>query len=190
MKKIFLILCMSAAAATVFATGAQEADEDGVVKLQPRELARNSYLEDLEQAEVTGTVKFESPVPELVAGGKSYTLIAPGAMAFYDYVSEGDKITVKGYIVDEETMPWNAGPAAGPGGRGRMFDLEALEGNIELLVESVEIDGTTYQLPWVDNETGFGRMADKDGMFGRGGMSSRDDNRMYGGKADGRQRPF
>ncbi len=122
--------------------------------------------------------------------GKAILLIAPGAMAFYDYVSEGDKITVKGYIVDEESCPLFDGRAPGMGGRGRMFDLEALEGNTGLLVESVEIDGTTYQLPWVDNEAGFGRMSDRGGMPGGYGMNGRDDNRRFWGNQDSRQRAF
>ena len=190
MKKMIAVLCMMAAAAAVFASGAQEVNEEGIVELEKGELARNSYLEDLDKIELKGTIKFESPVAELTSGGKDYTLMAPGSREFMQYISEGDRMTVTGYILDEDSMP---GPMGGrmfgntQGGRmsgnmqdrGIHQDFDVLEDNITLLVETVTIDGKTYQLPWVDDDYGFGMRRDEDGrMSGRMQQDQQSGNRM------------
>ncbi len=175
MKKALVVLIMLSVAAGVFATGAQEADEDGIVRLDPRDVARNSVLDDYEKVSVKGTIKFESVVPELSAGGKEYALTAPGANMLASYLTEGQKVTVNGYIVDEDSFygPRGMGP-----GMMNFLNPEALNNDITLLVESVEIDGQLYMLPWV--EDGFGTMMQgrnfsDDSRFGnmRGGTSSR-----------------
>ncbi|MBI9108013.1 MAG: hypothetical protein JEZ04_14795 [Spirochaetales bacterium] len=183
MKKIIIVSIMILAAAAVFATGNQEANEAGVVELVPRALVQDNFLNDLEKVEVSGVVKFESPVPELVSSGKDYTLTAPGLQMFAGMVTEGQLITVSGYLIDDDAY---FGPGMGRnGGRGvaggRLQDTEVLEGNINLLVETVEIDGVVYQLPWV-NRGGFGA------GFGSGkGRGNGRGNGMMGGNGNFRQ---
>ena len=157
MKKSVILLVMIITAAAVFATGAQEADDDGVVELRPGELQKNAWLQGLDEVELTGSIVFESPVPELRSGGKDYTLTAPGAMGLVAYLEEGQRVTVKGYILDAENQAFN-GPGRAFGGRGGMMNgpegsmpgIQALEGNTTVLVESVTIDGVVYELPWVN----------------------------------------
>jgi hypothetical protein len=174
MKKTILVLLMISAAAMVFATGAQETNENGVVELERGDLARNSFISSHEKVELTGTIVYESPFPELKVGSKMYTLTAPGAMIFSSYLNEGDKITVTGYVMDDESALRPMDGKNGRNDRGRMGngmqDYKALEGNIVLLVESAEIDGTVYQLPWVTE--GFDG---RDGM--RGGRMDNDGDR-------------
>ncbi len=185
MKKIFLILMITAVAAgAVFANGTQEKNEDGVVVLEPGMYDRSSSLDDLKKVDVKGKLTFESPVPELTAGGKTYTLVAPGAMQFISYVKEGDTLTVHGYILEDDNT-FFGGMFGGRGGRGMMYDNSAVEGNINLLVESVEYNGTTYQLPWVGDDDdfcgpGYGGMR---GGFDRGGSYGRMPG--YGGMMGG-----
>lgn len=151
MKKLIAVLCMAAAAGALFAGGQQEVNDEGVVVLERGDAARNSFFEDLEKVEVTGRVKFESPVPELVSGGQDYTLMIPGMGEYLSYISEGDSITVSGYILDEDFMPGRrGGMAGGRMGGGMRMDIDELEGNINLFVETVEIDGTVYELPKTD----------------------------------------
>ncbi len=150
MQKIILILVMAAAASAAFAAGTQEKNDQGVVVLHEGQLERGSFLNNLDKVELDGTIQFESPVPELEAGGKSYTLMAPGAMGFCRYVSEGDRIKVKGYILDNKKM---MGPMEGFCRMNMaMLEFKALEGNSVVLVETAEFKGTTYQLPWVNHE--------------------------------------
>ena len=170
MKKMIAVLLLVGASAAVFAGGAQETNEDGVVELEKGQAARASVLEDLEKIEVTGTIKFESPVAELEVGSQDYTLMIPGAREYMDYIQEGDRVTVTGYILDEETMPGPMGGKNGKSAGGMMHDLEVLEGNETLMVETVTIDGTTYELPWVEN----GFMAGEDRM-GDGRRGNRQD---------------
>lgn len=176
---------MILAAAAVFATGNQEVNEDGVVELERGELARNSYLDDLEKIEVTGVVKFESPVAELRVGGKDYTLTAPGGQMLSGYLSEGQRITVSGYLLEEDlNFGVGAGRTGRPGGVNSRFEnIEVLEGNINLLVEAVEIDGTVYQLPWVDGESyrqnGLDRRGNSRQSSGSRGMGSRGQGMNY-----------
>ena len=170
-------MLMIAAAAAVFANGTQEADADGIVRLDRGDIARSTYLDDLKPIDVKGTLNYESSVPELVSGGKSYTLFAPGAMMFSDYVREGDKLSVKGYILDDQS-----GFFGRMGGPGYMFDNKAVEGNTTILVESVEFNGKTYELPWVGDDDGFcgpGGFGGMRGGFSRGGFSGRGSG--YGG---------
>ncbi len=150
MKKIILILFMMAAAAAVFASGAYETNDQGVVMLNEDQLERGSFLNSPDKVELDGTIQFECPVPELEAEGESYTLMTPGAMGFYRYISEGDRIKVSGYILDHEKMTEPMGCFK------RMYtalkDFDALNGNPVVLVETVEFKGTAYQLPWVNHE--------------------------------------
>ena len=172
MKKMILVLLMITAAVMVFAAGTQETNENGVVELERGDLARNSFLSGQEKVELTGTIVYESPFPELKVGSRQYTLSAPGAMMFSGYINEGDKITVTGYIMDENST---FGPMGGRGGMGYgMQDYKALEGNTVILVESAEIDGTVYQLPWVNDD-----------FEGRGAMFGGRDDRLPG-RTDGR----
>ncbi|HAK47067.1 MAG TPA: hypothetical protein DCO79_14265 [Spirochaeta sp.] len=179
MKKIIVVLLILAAGTAAFANGAQEESEERVVELNRGELNRNSFLEDLDEIELKGTIKYESPIPELNSGGTDYSLMAPGAREYMDYIREGDSITVTGYILDEDWMPGSRGGRLN--GLGMHQDFEAVEGNTVIFLETVTIDGTTYELPWV-NEDFSGRNSDR----GRhsGGMqgdknNSRNDNRGW-----------
>jgi len=174
MKRIVIVSIMILAVSiAAFAAGSQEVNENGVVELERGTLARNSYLDDLDKVEISGVIKFESPVPELTSGGKDYTIFAPGMQMFSGYLTEGQRISVTGYILEEDSM-FGAG-------RGRMVqDTKALDGNSTLMVETVEIDGTVYQLPWVD---GFG--PDNRGMIGRNGSGSARQGRGAGSRGMG-----
>ena len=172
MKKIIAVLLIMTAGMAAFASGNQEADDDGVVRLERGTLARNSYLEDLEMVEVRGAVKFESPVPELTSGGKDYSLMVPGMRNYMGYISEGDRVVVTGYIIEDDQYMY--GPRGGMmyGGEPPCTDIEALEGNTLLMVASIEIDGTVYELPWVNDDFGYGNRGPEGRM--PGGMGRRD----------------
>ena len=177
MKKLVITaVLIIAASAAVWASGNLEANEDGVVELEPQQLARDSYLSQLESVELKGVVKFESPVPELVSGGKDYTLTAPGMMMFAGYLEEGQRLTVKGYLVDQEQQPaFPNGKPGMPGGRGPgMFSngTAAIEGNSVVLVESVIIDGVEYRLPQGAPDE-FGRRAAPGQRMGGGASGGR-----------------
>jgi hypothetical protein len=172
-KKAIILLVMLLAAAGAFAAGEMEQDADGVVRLQPGQLAQESYFSDLEKIEVTGVVKYESPAAELRVGSKDYTLTAPGSRGLSGYLKEGQRLTVSGYLADEEQSglesfrPGSMGPGAFFGN-----SIEALEDNITILVETVEIDGVVYELPWINGTAGgYGFRDDhRNGMFGRTGQ--------------------
>ncbi len=166
MRKMIIILCLLLTAALVFAEGVPENDNDGPVILHAGQLEHSSFLQELEKVELEGTLQFECPVPELAAGGKSYTLRVPGAMGFYRYVSEGDRIKVNGYILDGEKM---RGPMEGFYGRP-VQNLKALEGNPVVLVETAEFEGTTYQMPWVNHHGRPPFMMDEHRHHGREGF--------------------
>ncbi|MDC7226354.1 MAG: hypothetical protein PQJ61_06290 [Spirochaetales bacterium] len=168
MKKIIAVLLVLAAGTAAFASGAQEENEDGVVVLERGDVARADFLKDLEKVEITGRIKFESPVPELVADGQDYTLMIPAMREYISYIAEGDRITVTGYIVDEENMPGPRGERGhrDPKAGGRMHEnLEVLEDNVSLMIETVTIDGVTYELSWVNGEGGRGGRDNRGGSM-------------------------
>ena len=184
MKKTILVLFMAATAAVIFASGSQEKNNDGVIELQPGPRSAYNYTEGQEEVELKGQVKFESPVPELVSGGKTYSLFAPGAMAFYGYLEEGDDITVSGYLLDEDAA---ASCMSGFGRRGpnAMFSDDEVAMDNVIWVETVEMDGETYQLPQM------GQMGDDYGYGMRGGrMDGFGDDDRRAPKAGGRGRNF
>ena len=168
MKKIIAVLMILTAGFAVFASGSQEADDNDVVRLTPGTMARNGSIEDLEEIELTGVVKFESAIPELTVNGTDYTLMTPGMHEYAGYIKEGDSVVVTGYVMEEDQ--------AFPGSRGgRMYgeslcySLDVLEGNTVVLVETVEIDGVTYELPWAGDDYGFMGRSERGGMMpGRG----------------------
>jgi hypothetical protein len=136
---ILALLLTMAVGFPIFAEGVQE-QEEGTVTPRPLD---PSY--QIERITVTGNLQLTAARPVLKSDGREYELLYPLHLARGLEVTDGERITVRGFLVPGPRWAWTG------------------EDERHLRVELVKIDGREYDLRgWYGHGPGYGP--------GRGGM--------------------
>jgi hypothetical protein len=164
-KILISTLVMLALAGAAFASGQKEPAQPSAQPAAPAVPLTSEKLS------LTGTLSLEGNIhPVLKAGDKEYELLVPRFLTWNLDVTEGEKVSVEGYVV--QGMPWRA---------------SGDDGDLDLMVTKATIKGKEYDLSKYRGGMGAAMMGGRgsgcEDCWAPGPRGGRGPGRSWGGGA-------